>query len=446
MKNRSAIIIIIGVLSVVIIIGVCGLCFTGDEYSSIKTWLQANARHGNFVREIGTNKDFWLNGYLGIFFRFKMFGWLNWLAIPLFIYFLITIKKRKRWEIALCLALFLACIFLCYKGYRNYRYQLTLFPVLITIIFLFGWQVLRKKNRKVIGVIILICSCMLLGNCYSLRDSYKYYWKSAIGHGKHGERFPYKLIEYINENVSDDSVMVERNQPILHYYTSKKKKLRGQGKSKYILIRGGSVAGYDLVCEEQGYKLYKKKEAGVPNNLTIKYFNKKKPDFETDFSNWTGKDEVSMNDISKTVAPMVMLGNRGNFVFKRIFSDSGNIVRVILSQPEFNKKSVILFGYRYQTNGFRLKVNDGDIVSVIASVRLSKQAGRAPELFVQDKTDYWVREKVYYKDASWRDVLVSKRIREGFTNICIGISWEPEFADEWLEIKSIRVHVSAKDR
>ena len=446
MKNRSAIIIIIGVLSIVIIIGVCGLCFTGDEYSLIKTWLQAKARHGNFVREIGTNKDLWLNGYLGIFFRFKMFGWLNWLAIPLFIYFLITIKKRERWEIALCLSLCIASIFICLQGYKNARYQLTLFPVLITIIFLFGWQVLRKKNRKVVGVIILICSCMLLGNCYSLRDSYKYYWGSGIGCGKQGECFPYKLIEYINENVSNDSVIVERNQPILYYYASKKKKLCGQGKSKYILIRVGSVAGYDLVCEDQGYKLYKKKEAGVPNDLTIKYFNKKKPDFKMNFSDWRGKDEVSIGEISKAIVHMVDLGHRGEYNFRRISSEEGNLVRVMLKETWFNKKPEIQFGYYVSPNGLRLKVKEGDFISFIVRLRLHGPKGRTAELFIQDKTDYWVREKVDYKGASWRDVLVSKRIREGFTNICLGISWEPELTDEWLEIKSIRVHVSAKDR
>ena len=446
MRNRSSIIVIIGVLSVLIIIGVCGFCFIGDEYSLIRAWLQAKARHGNFVREIGTNKDFWLNGYLGIFFRFKMFGWLNWLVIPLFIYFLITIRKRERWEIALCLALFLACIFICIKGYHNPRYQLTLFPALITCIFLFGWQILEKKNSKVIGGVILICCCMLAGNCYSLRNTYQYYWNAGIGCGMPGELFPYKLIEYINEKTPDDSMIQGRDQPILYYYASKEKRLQGQGKSRYRLIRGSSMPGYDLVCEDQGYKLYKKSGPVDPNNLGLQYFNKKKPDFETGFSNWTGEDEVSMNDISRVAAPMVMLGNRGGFVFQRIFSDDGNIVRVILNQPKFNQKPKIQFGYSYQTNGFGLKINDGDIVSVIASVRLSSQTAREPELFVQDKADYWSRENIHWNGNRWHDIFISKKIRDGFTDICIGIYWEPESVAEWLEIKLIRVYVSATNR
>src|SRR3989339_662568 len=93
---------------VIIVLGGCGLLLAEDIYDFAKNWLQSDAQGGSFVREIGTNYDLWLNGYLGIFFRFKMFGGLNWLAVPLFIYFLITIKKRKRWEIAMGLSLCLA--------------------------------------------------------------------------------------------------------------------------------------------------------------------------------------------------------------------------------------------------------------------------------------------------------------------------------------------------
>ena len=143
---------------------------------------------------------------------------------------------------------------------------------------------------------------------------------------------------------------------------------------------------------------------------------------------------------------MVDLGHRGEYNFRRISSEEGNLVRVMLKETWFNKKPEIQFGYYVSPNGLRLKVKEGDFISFIVRLRLHGPKGRTAELFIQDKTNYWVREKVDYKGASWRDVLVSKRIREGFTNICLGISWEPELTDEWLEIKSIRVHVSAKER
>ena len=223
MKKRIAIFIIIGFVSVVSIIWMYDAFINENGDGLAKNWLQSEARHGSFVREIGTNKDIWLNGYLGIFFRFNKFGTLNWLAIPLFVYFMLTIKKRERWEIAICLVLFMACLFICLKGFRNYRYQLTLFPVLIAIVFLFGWQIIKNNNRIIMINCIIICTCLVSINCYSLRDQYRYYWNVGTGNGKSGERFPNRLIEYINQNVANDSTILERNQPILYYYASKKK-------------------------------------------------------------------------------------------------------------------------------------------------------------------------------------------------------------------------------
>jgi len=277
LMRRRLIIIICIVVSVVLFVCIFRTDFAGEIYNSVYRWLGKKSGINPYWPEVGTNKELWFNGYLGIFFRFDKFGRLNLLALPLVVYFLITVKKRERWEIALCLALCISCIFICFWGYVWPRYQLTIFPLLITIIFLFGWQVLRGMNRKVVFGIILICIYMLFGNYNSLKDSYAYYWRGSTGDGKPGERFPYKLIEYINKNVDDDSEIVGGyNQVILNYYASEKTKLRGPGKSKYMFMRsaGGAldnladiedqsirrygVAGYNLVYEDQGYKLYKK--------------------------------------------------------------------------------------------------------------------------------------------------------------------------------------------
>ena len=475
MRNR--LITIIGTFSVVLLICVGGLYFLGDIYSSVGRWLSTEVPGGNFSRGIGTNKDLWLNGYLGPFFRFKMFGSLNWPAIPLFIYFLVTIKARERWEIALWLVLSALCIFICIQGYANYRYQLTLFPALITLIFLFGWQVLKNQNRKASYVVLSICICILLISYYSLGQSYQYYWKASVGSGKPGEGFPHKMIEYIEQKavLADDSVILECNQPILYYHTSKKGFsyrdksmkmlyrngasledafwiLRDKLKVRYILRKGAikgrlnqiTRIGCDLVCEDQGYKLYKVKE--LPNNITIADFDKKRrPDFETNFSNWAGSDEASINDMDKAMAPMVVQGYRGEFIFRRISSGEDNILRVVLNRPVFNKRSEIQFGYCFKTNGLKLKVKDGDVVSIVIRVRLPKGVKRSPELFIQDKVGDWSREKVYWRGSSWHDVLVSKRIRNGFTNICMGIYWEPGSTDEWLDVKLVRIFVSDKN-
>ena len=447
---RKRLIITGGILSVSILICVGYLYFTKDVYNLARNWLTAETHGGSnyFLREIGTNIDLWLNGYLGIFFRFKKFGVFNWLAFPLFFYFLNKLRKRKRWEIALWLVLSTSCVFICLQGYANYRYQLTLYPILITIIFLFGWQVLKKQRKIIISAVIAICCCILLVNCYSLRKNYQYYFKAAIGSGEPGEGFPYKLIEHIKDNVADEAEIWERNQPILYYHTNKKTlPYYGSKKVKYLLIRGNiserlKKIGCDLVFEDQGYKLYKVKKKS--DTLTKGYFDNKTPDFETNFSNWMGKDEIPINNLPTTIFPMENLGVQGEFTFKRIPSDDGNIVRVMLKEPWFNKRPEIQFGYWIQPERLNLRVESGELVSIIARMRLN---GENPaELFVQDKTDYWSRENVFWSGSSWSDVLVSKKIREGFAKICLGINWKPRSTEEWLDIKLVRIYHEKKNK
>ena len=446
---RKRLIIVGGILLASILICVGYLYFDKEVYNLARNWLTAETHGGSdyFLRGIRTNIDLWLNGYLGIFFRFKNFGVLNWLAFPLFFYFLITIRKRERWEIALGLVLSISFIFICIKGYANYRYQLTLHPILLTIIFLFGWQVLKKQRKIILSCVIVICCCLLLVNCYSLKKSYKYYLKGAIGSGEPGEGFPYKLVEYIKNNIADDLAIYESNQPILYYHTNKKGiSYHLSNKVKYLLIRGKidehlTNISRDLVFEDQGYKLYKVKKK--PDILTKGYFDNKRPDFETNFSNWMGKDEISINNLPTTIFPMENLGVQGEFAFKLIPSDDGNIVRVMLKEPWFNKRPEIQFGYWIQPERLNLRVKSGEIVSIIAKMRLNGES--SAELFVQDKTDYWSRENLYWEGSSWNDVLVSKKIREGFTNICMGINWKPSSTEEWLDIKLVRIYVSKKN-
>lgn len=474
LKQRKKLIAGIGAFSAFLI---CfGMWYVREAYDAVRGLLLTQVPGGSFTRGIGTYKDLWLNGYLGIFFRFKYFGVLNWLSFPMLISFFATIRKRERWQIALGFVLCMSCAFICIRGYENPRYQFTLFPALITLIFLFGWDALRKKGRKTAVVALLICSGILLIASYSSRDTYRYDYRAGTGDGEPGERFPYKMINYIEGKaiVEDDSAILECNQPILYYHTSKKglsfrdRSMKGfydaasledafwilkdKLKVRYVLRRDthgrrlDSIIsiGCDLVCEDQGYKLYKVKE--LPNNLTIGDIDKRRPNFETNFSNWVGRDEGSINDMDKAIAPMVVQGHRGEFTFKRISSGDGNIVRVVLNGPMFNKRSEIQFGYCFKTNGLKLKVKDGDVVSIITRVRLSKRAKKSAELFVQDRTNYWSREKVYWRGSSWHDVLVSKRIRNGFTNICMGIYWEPGSRDEWLDVKLVRIFVSDKNR
>ena len=375
MRRRLIISIICIVVSVVLFVCIFRTDFAGDIYNLLYNWLGKKSGIDPFWPEMETNKELWSNGYLGIFFRFDKFGCLNWLAIPLVFYFLITVKKRERWEIALCLALCISCIFICFKGFMWHRYQLTIFPLLITAVFLFGWQVVRAMNRKVVFGIILICICMLFGNYYSLKDTYASYWRGSIGDGKPGERFPYKMIQYVNKNVDGDSVIVEAGPPLLLYHVSEKKKLLGPGKSKYILIRGGSVAGYTLVYEDQGYKLYKKvdkidlyKEVDkidqLYNNLYEPVLSKKSLVKNGSFENWQanqnllpdfwhiyGGGSVQKDNRAKKFGKYAIKITGDNFNFYQNVTLSGQASGNIISCFALIKTSI--------PNKYRIQIYDG---------------------------------------------------------------------------------------
>ena len=444
-------------------------CVPLETYETAIAWLQTKSSHGNYEREIGTNKDLWLNGYLGIFLRFSKFGMINWLVIPIIAFFLITIKRRNRWEIALFFALCMAIIFICITGSRNYRYQLTLLPALNAALFLFGYKILSIQKKVIFISVAVIVVFLIVLSYHSSWKNYQYYYRSAIGNGVAGEGFPFKLVEYINENVRKESVVLELNQPILYYYTNKKgvsvrnkhvrrlinkKKISAKDafweikdslKVSFVLIRGhlsGRLKdiiklGGELVCEDQGYKLYKIKDK--PDNSTIADFKKRAPDFETDFSKWIGNQEVKAKDLSKALFPLEILGIRGEFIAKRMLSDDGNTIRMKMKKANFNERPEIQFGYFIQPERLNLELKSGDLINFIARIRI--KGSRKVGLYIQDKTDYWSREREYWAGKTWKDILIKKTLRDGFNKVCFGIDWKPESEEEWLDVSSIRVFI-----
>ena len=167
--------------------------------------------------------ELWLKSYLGLFFDFAEFGSLNWLAIPLFVYFLITLKKRKRWEISLIFVYTLSCLFLSVKGHGYSRYLFTLYPFTLAAIFLYGWEFIKKKNHLFqIGIFIILILAVLF-NCYHLREAYKWQWKykaSAVD-----DYFPHELIKFINNDenlISDSTTLVCSHRHLFFYHTDKK--------------------------------------------------------------------------------------------------------------------------------------------------------------------------------------------------------------------------------
>lgn len=132
-----------------------GLWLGGETLAAGWEAQQAGAPISWFARDRGISsaRDFWLNGVGGLFFRFSAFGYLNLLALPLAIRFVVHWRRREKWERALfAIGLFLGAL-VAVKGYFNLRYALTLAPAVTcwTLRELWGLSDRRAVRRAVMS-------------------------------------------------------------------------------------------------------------------------------------------------------------------------------------------------------------------------------------------------------------------------------------------------------
>jgi hypothetical protein len=167
--------------------------------------------------------ELWLKRYLGIFFDFGDFGSLTWLAIPLFVYFLITLKKRRRWEIALVFVFTISFILFSIKAQGYTRYLFTLYPFTLAAIFLCGWEFIKKKNHPFQIGIFIILTLAVFFNYYHSREAYRFLWEYKVS--VVDDYFPHELIKYINnaeDFISDSMTLVLSHRHLFFYHTDKK--------------------------------------------------------------------------------------------------------------------------------------------------------------------------------------------------------------------------------
>ncbi|HLP48341.1 MAG TPA: hypothetical protein VK469_20540, partial [Candidatus Kapabacteria bacterium] len=185
--------------------------------------LPAPEKAAEKFKEIETPGKKWLNGFFGIFFRFKYLGNINWMIIPLIIYFFFTVKKPRRWQMALVFAWLLTALFIVIKGYTNFRYQFTLFPFTATVILLLLWEILKDKKTYLKVFCFSFIGFLCAYNIYHYFERYDFFWGMKVNEEK--SRFPYQVLDYLNrDNVlreSSKKVFV-MDQPLFFYYTDQK--------------------------------------------------------------------------------------------------------------------------------------------------------------------------------------------------------------------------------
>ena len=169
-------------------------------------------------------------------------------------------------------------------------------------------------------------------------------------------------------------------------------------------------------------------------------------EFKKQFFEWNEHNKVFMHELTEKAAPLVLQGHRGDFIFIRIPKDDGDVIRVsAIKENEKIENLALQFGYNLNEYGFNINVNPSQEVMLILFARLSGKTAKPTKLFIQDKTENWDRTSVLIDKLKWKEYVVTRRIRDGFTKLSFGISWQPQSFDQWLEIKNISVIVLNKN-
>jgi len=348
----------------------------------------------------------WLRRYFGFLFDFKHFSNLIWLTIPLFIYSIVTIKKRKRWEIALGFVIILSIMLFGLRGVETRRYYLTVVPFLLGITYLSLWKYLEKKSRSFQIGFFILCGIAVSLNFYLHRETFQYWWESRVT--LKPSSFSFERLEFINkaEDINSESIVLVCSYRHLFYYHTDKPSiyfvstdprvdflyreknrhealniLKNQLKVKYILLHWNFKLPLnlkwiirdhcDLVIEDRDGYLYKIKEKNLNKKELEKIFVNDSLLKNGSFENWDFEDSNFpdnwksdggiFNVQKETSADNVFIGTNS----VKLTGDINVFVQTVPNYKNFLNKHLICFVWM-KTNipqKYRIQLWDGVSVS-----------------------------------------------------------------------------------
>jgi hypothetical protein len=425
----------------------------------------ALSRPSAYMAEIDTPGKKCLNGYLGVLFRFKSLGNINWLAVPLAAWFLLTSKKRERWQLALTFVWLVTFLFISLKGYYNSRYQLTLFPFTAAVVLILFGELLKgkKKHWKILCFSLLTLVCLY--NIYHYAGTYTYFWNLRVS--RETPHFPQRMISYLKENKDigrSHARIFVFNQPIFYYYTNKRgidyesplyyeivlglrqkegsrrklyQTLRKR-KVKYILIGWSTLNQYkermlseflncesQLLLEDKGCYLYKIRETFLNRELGRGEFQK--------IGSWN-------------LSSLETQGSRGEFKIHHPGKSGQDPVTIANIAPGKNGERIIQLGFIGDEKSNKINLPggySGRYLHLLVQAKIPRHlVNRENYLFIQDLKGTWQRQKCYFRSPYWQTYLVSRRIREGSTGIMPGIRFAPQSSQDKLMINDFQVYIS----
>ena len=208
-------------------------------------------------RRIDTPIKLFLNGYFGVFFNFMYSGNILWVFLPIAsIYFLKADElKYEKWPffIFLIFSFFL----IAFKGYFNERYQLTLVPFFLLILFLGLYKVVEIRLFNYLMSFFLVLSILNFGWYFYTNFYSKHIQKEKIVNtSKYLNAIEiFDLTTYIKDSLPDALFLVnnipdfyyETSDIKGYYYSSDHDILYLSDKKKQILSDSGFVVGRQMI-------------------------------------------------------------------------------------------------------------------------------------------------------------------------------------------------------
>lgn len=181
---------------------------------------------------IRSNLELLLLSRLGVFFHGHFFGLVNWMMIPLGVYFVATIRRRQRWEIAVSVLFVSYVLLTALYGYYHWRYIFTLYPIAVCLVFLLINDLIARHPRVRTPVICVLIACVVLPLYYNYTPLVGKYMTSRAGAAVgtsgdpseisgNGDRFPHDILRRVDSLEFEDGngVVLEVEAPFLYYQT-----------------------------------------------------------------------------------------------------------------------------------------------------------------------------------------------------------------------------------
>jgi len=419
-----------------------------------------------YYRNIDTSAKKWLNGYLGTFFRFKFFGNINWLAIPLIFYFLFTIKKRERWQYALITVFGIATVALCIKGYTNWRYQFTLFPFIVVLILLLGWEIVKNRGKYIKLFFFSFLIILVSYNFIHYFGSHKYQWNIIVSNIN--KKYPNDVLKYVNnlENspLDETKFLICSYSNIFYYYCDKqaiqynnpncKGEIRRKSRKELFnflkedlkithifttwrfeadWISRGLIEVIRLDCQKimsaEGYHLYNLREK--PIEVILK---------ENSFAEYLIWDSRAVP--TKNTSPKLLIqGIRGKFSINYKKPEDQNLLSIHSQEASENKERILQLGYTLDKKTIASFSLNSKYVYFLVSIKIPPHLiNKNNYIFIQDFDGKWEREKVFFARETWRKYLIKKKIRPETTEVGIGFKFDPKSQKDEVYIKKVQIY------